>query len=147
MAGQQAPFSLETFSGEGLADARALWAAIVGPHRLAIARSKSIELRQDAPAEIYKNIGAADGYIFVGVALPITAATNPLNVLFGDNGDMLGTNSNAPYVLNSQMGGGGFGPSGFMQLLLPGEQLYAQIVDTGIAAGTTQRVVVAAVTL
>ncbi len=147
MDGQQPPFSLETFSGEGLASLRALWASIVGPHRLAIARSKSVQLRQDAPAEIYKNMGAADGYVMVGVALPVNAPTNPLSVVFGDNGDMLGINASAPYILTSQMGGGGFGPSGFMQLLLPGEQLYAQIVDTGIAAGTTQRVVVAAVTL
>lgn len=147
MNGQQTPpFSLETFSGRGLADARALWAAIVGPHRLAIARSKSIELRQDAGGEIYKNIGAADGYVLVGVALPISAPTNPLNVIFGDS-DQLGINASAPFVLNSQMGGGGFGPTGFMQLLLPGEQLYAQIVDTSITSGATQRVVVAAVTL
>lgn len=146
MDGQQTPFSLETFSGTGLASARALWATIVGPHRLAIARSKTITLRQDAGVEIYKSIGAADAYILVGVALPITAPTNPLSVIFGSS-DLLGTNASAPYFLTSQMGGGGFGPTGFMQLLLPGEQLYGQIVDPGIAAGTTQSVVVAAVTL
>lgn len=147
MNGQQPlPFSLETFSGEGLASARALWAAIVGPHRLAIARSNSITLRQDVGVEVAKNIGAAGGYVLVGVALPISAPTNPLNVVFGDS-DTLGINASAPYVLNSQMGGGGFGPTGFMQLLLPGEQLYAQIVHVGLAAGFTQSVVVAAVTL
>lgn len=144
-APQQAPLQIELSSGKGLLDARALWASIVGPQRLAVTRSKSVQLTQDSGTVIYKNLGSADGYVFVGVALPISAPTNPLNVIFGTS-DQLGINAGAPYVLNSQMGGGGYGPSGFMQLLLPGEQLYGQIVHPGLAVGFTQRVVVAAVT-
>jgi hypothetical protein len=56
-----------------------------------------------------------------------------LSTVFGKD-DNLGVNSGAPYILIPQLGGGGFGPNGFMQLLLPGESLYAQIVGAGMPA-------------
>lgn len=130
-------------SGKGLLDARALWAAVVGPHRLAMAQGKSVELGQEDPEQIAQNIGAADALKFVGVALPFDATAVPLATIFSREAQ-LGKNASAPYNLNGQMGGGGFGPTGFMQLLLPGEQLYALIAPVG-GAPTSQRVVVAEV--
>ena len=137
---------LEITDVVGLGNARALWASIVGPYRLAMADKKSVRLTPDNGVQLYKNIGAAEGYVLVGVALPIGAPINPLAIIAGD-GEQLGTNSGTPQILTNQMGGGGLSVSGFMQLLLPGEQLYAQIVDPAFPPNTTQQVVVASVTL
>ncbi len=142
--GGPAPFQVQFTSGKGLLDARALWASVVGPHRLALASKRSVILRVDQSVEIYKNIASADAYVFIGVALPVNAGTNPLRIVAGEDSESLGFNNGTPQILNSQMGGGGYGASGFMQLLQPGEQLYAQINEPGFAG--TQSVVVAAVT-
>lgn len=136
------PFDIELASGKGLLSARALWASIVGPHRLAVAKGSSVTLSNSQAAVIAKNLGAADVYMFVGVALPgANPAPAALSVLFSRE-EALGINASAPFNINGQMGGGGFGPSGFIQMLMPDEQLFAQIAPGGPA---TQRVVVAQV--
>jgi hypothetical protein len=136
---------IELTHGRGLLDARALWASIVGPHRLAMTTKRTVELRVDRAVEIARNIGLADAFVFVGVSLPANAPTIPLLILTGQE-ETLGESTSGSQVLTNQMGGGAFAPSGFMQLLQPGEQLFAQINDPAVAAGFTQRVVVAAVT-
>jgi hypothetical protein len=137
----QPPFQLEFSSGRGLLDARAVWASVAGPHRLALTLTHSVEMRTDRAVQIIKNLGAADAYVFAGVALPFDAPLVPLPVFFGGS-EQLGKNAGSPYLLTPQMGGGGFGVSGFMQLVLPGEQLYGQLAPGG---PLTQRVVVAEV--
>jgi hypothetical protein len=145
MDGDQQRMIIELTHGRGLLDARALWATIVGPHRLAMSITRSVRLRTDDPVEIAKNIGSADAFVFVGVALPVNAPINPLRVIAGP-GDSLGFNNSAPQILTAQMGGGAFAPTGFMQLLQPGEQLYMLINDVAFPAGTEQGVIVATVT-
>lgn len=123
-------------SGEGLLDERALRASSVGPYRLAMAQRASVMLQRDNTVEIYKNIGAADAYVFVGVGLPWNAAVSPLEVIFARD-DQMGPNSGIP----ARLGGAVNQTFGFMQLLMPGEQLFAQITDPNVEQ---QSVVVAA---
>lgn len=122
-------------SGAGLLDARAMWAAFVGPQRLAMGARKPVTLRNDKTSEIFKNLGASEAYVFIGVSLPFNAPTNPLSVVFGKD-EQLGFNTGLPVQLtNNQVN------YTFTQLLLPGEQLFAQIMDPAV---TQQNVVVAA---
>ncbi len=114
-------------SGQGLLDARALWASIVGPQRLAMAPRKTVALLNDTTAEIAKNLGASDAYVLVGVSLPFNAPTNPLAVVFGKE-EQLGFNTGLPVLLTDNQIN-----FTFTQLLLPGEQLFAQIMDPAVA--------------
>lgn len=125
-------------SGKGLLDARALWASLVGPYRLAMAQRTSIELFSDRAIDVAKNLGVSDVYLFVSVSLPNDAAVNPLSAIFGRE-DTLGTNTGSPILLTNQAG---IHVASFMQLLLPGEQLFGQITNLAVAS---QRVVVSAV--
>jgi hypothetical protein len=134
------PFAMD--EGRGLLSARALWASIVGPQRLAMTEHTTKLLTLDNPEEIFSNIGAADAYVFIGVCLPINSVLAAVSVLFSRN-DALGFNTSAPFVLNRVMGSGQV--AGFMQLLQPGEQIYGQVVDPAVGPAG-QRVVVAAVT-
>ena len=131
---QQPPVELDP--GTGLLSFRALWASIVGPHRLAMAARKVVTLNNTSAAEIYKSLGASKGYVLVGVALPYNANTNPLQVVFGTD-DQLGFNTGLPVRMIDSM----LPNFAFTQLLLPGEQLFAQIMDVNVAE---QNVVVAA---
>ncbi len=133
---------LKMVSGRGLLDARALWASQVGPLRLAMAQSRSVTLTQEGPTEIYKSMGTADAYVFVGVSLPADDPAITVPTIFSQS-DSLGTNSSVPIALAPAMIGGTFFPVGFSQLLMPGEQLFAQL--TPAAPVTTQRIVVSAV--
>jgi hypothetical protein len=136
-------FQLQLDAGDGLLSARALWAALVGPHRLAMAQAKSTTLSQQQPVEITKILGAADAYVFVGVALPASVAPGTaIPVIFSRESEP-GENTGAPAVLIPSMVGGTFFQNGFGQLLQPGEQLYAKLATTSPVA--TQRVVVAKV--
>jgi hypothetical protein len=128
---------IELVSGAGLLDARAMWASIVGPHRLAMAPRKPVTMFLDRTIELVKNLGASDVYVFAGVALPFNSPTNPLAVLF-DKNEETGFNNGLPGVLVPQVNMS----FSFMQLLLPGEQLYGRIVSPGVA---TQNVVVSTV--
>jgi hypothetical protein len=133
---------LKMVSGRGLLDARALWASLVGPYRLAMAQTCAVTLSQAAPTEIYKSMGSADGYVFVGVSLPADTAAISIPTLFSKSSE-IGNNSSIPVSLSPAMIGGTFFPVGFSQLLMPAEQLYAQL--TPAAPAPTQRVVVASV--
>lgn len=124
-------------SGAGLLDMRAIYASIVGPGRLAMTQRNMVAMRNDESVQIAKNLGAADAYVFVGVALPQNSATNPLLVLFSKD-EVLGFSTALPARLTDQVNHS----FSFMQLLLPGEQLYGQIVSGG---PVTQHVVVASV--
>jgi len=134
------PFKLD--EGRGLLSARALWASIVGPQRLAMTEQISKLLLPEQPVELFSNIGAADAYVFIGVCLPVNSLLATVSVLLS-RGDVLGFNTAAPFLLNRVMGSGQV--AGFMQLLQPGEQIYGQVVDPAVGVAG-QRVVVAAVT-
>ena len=129
--------------GRGLLSARALFATVVGPQRLAMTEQTVKELKVDQPTLLFSNIGAADVYVFLGVSLPAGAPVASLRTLLS-RGDSIGSATTAPFVLVQQMNTGNVG--GFMQLLQPDEQLYAQIDDTAFVPGDTQNVIVAAVT-
>ena len=130
------------FSGQGLLDARALWASIVGPARLAVSQSAVVRLRPDQPEQLYKNLAGANVYVYLGVSLPGGALVATLGTLLS-NSSNLGSNNSAPAVLVQSMISGNFFTTGFAQLLLPGEELYAQINDAAFPVGTSQNVVVA----
>ena len=127
--------------GAGLLSAKAIWASIVGPQRLAMSKRVSLQLTNTETRLVYKNLGAADAYVFVGVALPADYTGAPLVTAFSRD-DEIGVNTGMPAIITPHMGGGGLAPSGFMQMLMPGEQLYARIVDPAFGGGE-QRFVVA----
>jgi hypothetical protein len=126
---------IEMVSGKGLLDARALWASIVGPQRLAMAQKTVAKLTNTNAVEISKNLGASNAYVFIGVGLPFPAPMATLNVVFGRD-EQLGFNSGYPQLLTKSPVN-----FAFTQLLQPGEQLFCQITD----AVAQQNVVVAAV--
>lgn len=113
-------------SGAGLLDARAIWASIVGPQRLAMSQRTSVRLSSTQTREVFKSLGAANAYVLVGVGLPFDAPVNPLQVVFGKD-DQLGSNTGLPIRLTDSVVS-----FTFTQLLLPGEQLYAQIMDIAV---------------
>jgi hypothetical protein len=123
-------------SGNGLLDARALWASIVGPQRLAMAQRKPVTLKLGETVMIAKNLGGSDVYVLCGVSLPFPAPTKPLAVVFGYE-EQLGFNTGLPILLTDSQTN-----FTFTQLLLPGEQLFAQITDPAVAS---QNVVVSTV--
>ena len=114
-------------SGNGLLDARALWASIIGPNRLAMAQRTAVTLQRAVAVEVAKNLGASDAYIYVGVALPQNAPVNPLQVVFSRD-DSTGRNTGLPAHLVDRVNQ----TFSFMQLLAPGEQLFAQITDANV---------------
>lgn len=124
-------------SGKGLLDARALYATTIGPFRLAMASRKPVTLFNNKAVEVAKNLGIAEAYVFIGMGLIFEAVVNPLALQLSKD-DSIGVNSGLPVLLTGQVAGG----FGFMQLLLPGEQLFAQIADPNVAQ---QNVVVAQV--
>jgi hypothetical protein len=126
---------IEMDSGVGLLDARAIWASIVGPQRLAMAQRTSVKLSSTETREVFKGLGAANAYVMVGVGLPFNAPVNPLQVVFGKD-DQLGFNTGLPIRLTDSVTN-----FTFTQLLLPGEQLFAQIMDMAVAE---QNIIVAA---
>lgn len=126
---------VELLAGRGQLSLRAYLACVVGPQRLAMAVRKVVELTNKDTAQIYRNSGAGDAYVLVGVALPFNAQVNPLKVVFAKE-DKTGFNTGLPIILTDNQIN-----FGFTQLILPGEDLYCQIMGAPIAS---QNVVVAA---
>lgn len=127
-------------SGAGLLDARVMWAMRAGAARLALGAQRNVELFFDHSTQISKNIGIADAYVFIAVALPHNAPTKPLGVAFSGS-ESMGPNS-PPFALNdSLIIGGALTP--FYQLLCPGEEVYGQIMDPAVAS---QKIIVVEVT-
>ena len=125
---------IEVLHGNGMLSLRAYWASVVGPQRLAMATRRVIELTTSDTARIYGNLGTADAYVFVGVSLPFNAPVNPLTVVFAKE-DKTGFNTGLPVRLTDNQVN-----YGFTQLLLPGEELFCQIMGGNIEK---QNVVVA----
>ena len=136
MDGDRKELVATILSGRGLLDIRALWAAIVGPQRLAISQRTTVGLRNDSPIEISKNLGVSNCYLLIGVATPHNLPA--LNVVFGREDQGLGQNTGWPITLLPASQGSMFQ---FTQLIAPGEQLFAQIMDPAVPQ---QNVVVAA---
>ena len=126
-------------SGRGLLDARALWASIVGPQRLAMGAKQSVVLSSTKATKIGDNIAAADAYVLIGVRA-VDHGT-PTIVLFSKD-DSIGVGSGFPVVITGA--GASFVDGGFTQLLLPGEQLFAQLSPE--FGGADARVTVSQVT-
>jgi hypothetical protein len=133
--GAKLPFGLELDRGQGLLGARALWAGVVGPSRLAMAKGSSLILRRDRPVEVAKNMGSADAVMFVGVALAMPdegfVQGIQAGALFGRE-SQLGKNASMPTILLPSMPGYQFA-FGLTQILLPGEQLYGQLAGTNVS--------------
>lgn len=126
--------------GDGTLDIRALFAATVGPHRFAFAQRQSVVLEQAQGIKLAENIGSADSYALVGVALPRNAPVNPLSVMFSSD-ETMGFNTAIPARLVDSMSSGQT-VFGFYQILMPGDQLFGQISDPAVQK---QNVVVAMV--
>ncbi len=128
-------------SGRGLLDARAHWACVVGPERLAMAPKHSALLKVTESTKLSENIAAADVYVFVGIIFPLVSDI-PLTALLSKDSEMgLGS-----AVASQLQPAGQFGSAIgiFTQLLLPGEQLFGRLSGL-IENQTSGQVVVAEV--
>jgi hypothetical protein len=133
--GDEKDVTISLTHGRGLLGIRALWASIIGPNRLAMSQRKAVTLKLNEAVLIAANIATADSIMFVGVALPQNSPVNPLQAIFSRD-DQLGRNTGLPVRLVDQVNQSW----SFMQVLLPGEQLFAQITDNAVQS---QNVVVA----
>lgn len=124
-------------SGQGLLDARAIWASIVGPQRFAMGAKRTFVLKSTETLKIGDNIAVAGVYVLIGVQA-VDQANNLIGLFSKD--DNIGQGSGFPVVL----AGPGFSATPFTQLLLPGEQLFAQLSPELVA--NNPRVIVSQVT-
>lgn len=112
------PFVLDEDQGFGVLSARALWASLVGPHRLAMSPRKIVNLKAGDSTELTKNLGASDAYVLVGLAaLP---GQGSVNIFLGRDPNL--GNGSWPVSLLT----GGANVDRVTVLLMPGEQLFAQ---------------------
>jgi hypothetical protein len=109
-----------------------------------MAQTQAVTIRQNQAVEVFKSMGSADAYVFVGVSLPAddAAGVGGIPTIFSRESE-LGRNAAVPVTLVPVMVGGSFSPIGFTQLLQPAEQLYAQL--TPAAPVTEQQILVASV--
>ena len=132
-------------SGAGLLDARAMWASLVGPYRLAMAQRRLVRLEGVKGVEIAKNLGASNVYLFVGVHLVPDGDGSSLSVRFGLD-EELGGNA-LPFrlinVAGSVVSGATPALERFGQIVLPGEQLFMRA--DGVAESAVNQIVVSTV--
>lgn len=122
---------IEMLSGQGNLDARVLWAALAGKYRVAHGEKKAYTVQQNNAIQIANNFARRGVYMFVGVSLPLGAATNPVSMLFSSE-ERIGFNTSVPVRLTDSMGQGDVGApavsgGAFFAILQPEDQLFAQL--------------------
>jgi hypothetical protein len=113
---------LEMEPGEGNLQLHALFAAIIGPHRIAHGSKRTVRLEADETKRIINIAPAARHCAYIALFLP-ASANGPLSISVGRE-DTQGDSAGIPVQLEPRMGataGVSFGC-----VLLPGESLYAQ---------------------
>ena len=120
------PNLLSQDQGYGVLSARALWASLVGPHRLPMSPRKIVQIPQGNAAELTKNLGTSDAYVFVGIAAQ--PGQGGLPIFLGRDNNL--GNGSWPVILT--LGEANQYP--VTALLMPGEQLFAQTQDGSAAA-------------
>ena len=118
------PVLLDQDQGFGILSARALWAALVGPHLLPMASIKIVKISGQA-VELKKSLGASDGYVFLGVGAPPDKGDpgSDRGILLGPS-ESLGNGSWPAFLVS-----GAANRYPVTALLMPGEQLFVQSQD------------------
>lgn len=107
--------------GEGNLQMQAYFAAIVGPHRIAMGAKRTFNLEQNETQRIANVNPASRHCAFIAVYLPVSSA-GPATVSIGSE-DMLGDSAGIPVQLFPRIGPAA--AISFAQVLLPGETLFA----------------------
>lgn len=113
---------IETVQGQGNLDAKAYFAAIVGPLRAVFGKTTSPTLTEGDVTQLVRNSGAAAQWAYVTVLLPGNAAT-PKVGMFSD-GPSNGFNTALAVTLQKTMGSAG--GNSFAAVLAPGDMLYGR---------------------
>jgi hypothetical protein len=113
---------IETAPGRGNLDAKAYFAAIVGPLRAVFGKTTSPTLSESEVAQLVRSAGVSDQWAYVTVLLPGNLP-GPKVALFTDNASN-GFNTAIPVTLQRTMGSAG--GNSFAAVLAPGEMLYAR---------------------
>lgn len=111
-----------TMPGRGNLDAKAYFAAIVGPLRAVFGKTTSPTLTETTVAQLVRNSGVTGQWTYVTVLLPANAA-GPKVGMFTDS-PANGFNTALPVTLQKTMGFSG--GNSFAAVLAPGESLYAR---------------------
>jgi hypothetical protein len=108
--------------GEGNLQMQALFAAVIGPYRVAHGSKRTVQLESDEPKRIVNVAPAARHCAYVALFLP-QSADGPLYITVGKE-DTQGDAAGIPVQLESRLATAA--GVGFACVLLPGESLYAQ---------------------
>jgi hypothetical protein len=113
---------IETVQGRGNLDAKAYFAAIVGPLRAVFGKTTSPTLVEATVTQLVRNAGVTAQWAYVTVLLPGNAAA-PKVGMFTDSPSN-GFNTALPVTLQKTMGSAG--GNSFAAVLAPGESLYGR---------------------
>lgn len=113
---------VETEPGRGNMDAKAYFAATVGPLRAVFGKNTSPTLSESVATQLTRNAGVADQWAYVTVLLPGNLA-GPKVAMFSKDASN-GFNTSLPVTLQRTMGSAG--GNAFAAVLAPGEMLYAR---------------------
>jgi len=129
-------FSVKTDPGEGNLSAKAYYASIVGPRRVALGSRRKFTLTNSQSQKLASNTGiqGARGVCFVNVTL-VPGQTAEL-ILFGSDENPSDDNG-VPRVLSTATSG----VLEFQAALSPGEMLYAALPSTAAANSSVSLVV------
>jgi hypothetical protein len=116
--------------GSGEANIRVLLASIVGPLRIAHGIQQAHRLVRGRPIQVASNKSNAKQAAYCAVAVRQGQTGGAVAVLF-DSGQSMGAAASMPALLAETSTAASLSP--FSSVLLPNEQLYAQLVDTNFA--------------
>ena len=112
--------AIESDQGQGNLDAKAYFAAVVGPLRIIFGKNGSAIVVEGRPTQLVKSSGAIAQWAYVTVILPGNAPAD--KVALFTNGPSTGFNSALPVTLKTTTGRGNC----FEAVLAPGDMVYAQ---------------------
>jgi hypothetical protein len=114
--------TIESDQGRGNLDAKAYFAATVGPLRAVFGKNTSQILTEGKASQLVRSAGVSQQWAYVTVVLPGSTA-GPKVGLFSSNASN-GFNAALPVSLQRTMGFSG--GNAFAAVLAPGEMLYAR---------------------
>ena len=114
--------TIEAVPGQGNLDAKAYFAAVVGPLRAVFGKTTAPTLTEATVNQLVRNSGVTGQWAYVTVLLPGNAAA-PKVAMFTDGPSNRFTTA-LPVTLQRTMGAAG--GNAFAAVLAPGEMLYAR---------------------
>lgn len=118
--GKTTAATIESDPGQGNLDARAYFAAVVGPLRAIFGKNNAYGLLEQKTTQLVKNTGATAQWAYVQVILPGNAPASKVALFTKDASN--GWNNAVPVTLQTTTGRGNC----FEAVLAPGEMVYAR---------------------